>query len=368
MILKEIMLYAYCLPLTAPVRLPGTILTQREGLLVALHTDDGRTVWGEAAPLPGFSRESLEKVADGARVVAEEFRGKTPKEAHQCDEVAMRISPSLSFAFESALDALLAQESELPVHKYLHSEASEKVSLCMLLDGDDAALRAGLQKAFECGCRVLKLKVGRGTIESDIGRVTGVIEMMPPGCRLRLDANRAWHVAEAQRFCRAIPVSGIDFLEEPVKEYEELPVVQETTGVTCAVDETLQQLSRCIALKMAGGSDPEESTLRFVVEQAGALVWKPTLCLSPWSLDIDIKTPVVLSGAYESGIGTAAILARAAAFSGKVIAAGVDTYSRLAGDVLEPPLPLEFPEFSLTALEQVQDAVNLAKLKRLWHV
>ena len=47
-------LYRYQLPFTQPLTFHGKVEVAREGLLV--RVDKG---WGEIAPLPGFSRESL---------------------------------------------------------------------------------------------------------------------------------------------------------------------------------------------------------------------------------------------------------------------------------------------------------------------
>src|SRR5215210_9539023 len=56
-------LYRYSLPFSQPLKLEGTTLYRREGLLLRLAGDDGSEGWGETAPLPGFSMESLVEAA-----------------------------------------------------------------------------------------------------------------------------------------------------------------------------------------------------------------------------------------------------------------------------------------------------------------
>lgn len=104
------------------------------------------------------------------------------------------------------------------------------------------------------------------------------------------------------------------------------------------------------------------------VEAAHALVWKPSLCLPPWTLGIQMKAPVVLSGCYEAGPGTAALLEYAAACRGGNCAAGIDTYSRLADDVLDTRLPVAGAEADLQAVNAALETLNTHKLNRLWHV
>lgn len=365
MLLKEIELFSYRLPFSAPVALPGGTLTHREGMLVAVHAEDGQIAWGEAAPLPGFSTESLDSLVSRVRGVAEDLRGKSLEQARRYLGPGKAIPPSLYFALQSALDALAAREAGLSVNEFLHPGAPDTVPLCMLLDGDVAARIDGARSAAVSGCHVVKLKVGREPVETDIRVVGEITGLMPPGFRLRLDANRAWSLEDALQCCRAIPSACIECLEEPVRDYRQIPVIQDATGIACAVDETLQHLSRCVNSRAAGAPDPEEEALRSVVEQAGTLVWKPSLCLAPSLLNISTRVPLVLSGAYESGVGTAAILSYASAFSSRDVAAGVDTYSRLVSDVLDVPLPLSCSEVSLVAVEQARATVQTARLKRV---
>ncbi len=61
-------LYRYHLPLSEPLQSKGTTLRHREGLLVELAGDGGAVGWGEAAPLPGFSRENPDEAAEQAMI------------------------------------------------------------------------------------------------------------------------------------------------------------------------------------------------------------------------------------------------------------------------------------------------------------
>ena len=56
-------LVPYRLALRESVVWNGERRDHREGILLRLTDLEGRTGWGDAAPLPGFSRETL----DGAR-------------------------------------------------------------------------------------------------------------------------------------------------------------------------------------------------------------------------------------------------------------------------------------------------------------
>lgn len=57
--MRAAQLYRYRLPMDAGVVLRERRLTTRDGLLVRL-SENGREGWGDIAPLPGFSRETLD--------------------------------------------------------------------------------------------------------------------------------------------------------------------------------------------------------------------------------------------------------------------------------------------------------------------
>ena len=365
MIFNSVTAYSYKLSLKAPITLAGHRCAYREGVLLAAQMENGSVCWGEAAPLPGFSEESPGRVAEEARSVALHL-----KHSHAVSETSLPqgVSPSVYFAYQHILQSLSAREEGLPLRRYLNPEASDRVPLCVLIDGVGERSRIQFRRAFQRGYTTLKLKVGRSLLKEEAAFVCELLREGGPEISLRLDANRTWTREEALQFCQAVPVELIAFLEEPVREFQDLPFIQERTGVACAVDETLQALSRHVVCPGSGKSRGEAEQLRSVVEQARFLVWKPSLCLPISMLGIQSGVPVILSAAYETGVGTAAILAYAAAFSGSRWAAGVDTYTRLSSDILETPLPLNMPEIDLVACEGMGISVNPSRLKVLWHV
>jgi O-succinylbenzoate synthase len=87
---------------------------------------------------------------------------------------------------------------------------------------------------------------------------------------------------------------------------------------------------------------------------ARAVVLKPTLLgglsrtlrFAERASDLGMKP--VISSAYETGIGTAALVALAAGV-GEEAPAGLDTYRALAGDVLRPRLELPAPRVDVRA-------------------
>ena len=88
-----------------------------------------------------------------------------------------------------------------------------------------------------------------------------------------------------------------------------------------------------------------------------------TLRLAELALCLGV-TPVV-SSTYESGVGTAALVALAAGIGDQEIPAGLDPYRRLAGDVLETTLDLPAPGVGVRETAEASHRVDVRRLKAL---
>lgn len=323
----DVRLYRYALPLAGPLMLNGEAVTEREGVLVAVETSDGRTGWGEAAPLPGFSKESLDTVIrvlvrEAERLVDAPAPATLPALAARTN--ALAPVPSARFGLEAAL---CAAAGIMPPRLRPH------VAMNALLAGEDAVVVREAARVRESGYRCIKLKVGRGPAEAIVRRVAGVREALGPGIALRLDANRAWRFEEAVTLAGQLVPFGVAYVEEPLSDPDGLPDLIAHTALPVALDETVVERGRAVLKDVPG---------------AAALVLKPTLLGMSPTLDLiaaarEAGVTPVLSAAYESGVGMRVLVALAAA-SAPAAPVGLDTYRRLSEDVFEARLPLTGPE------------------------
>lgn len=204
----------------------------------------------------------------------------------------------------------------------------------------------------EAGYRSVKLKVGTRTVAEDAGLVRELGEGLGESISLRLDANRAWGYEEAAEFVGGTAGVRFEYVEEPLADPARLPGLVREFRVPVALDESLV------------GMEPEKVEETFAV----AFVLKPmllggiarTLRVARRALRLGV-TPV-LSSAYESGVGTAALVALAAGIGDRPVAAGVDPYRMLAEDVLETPLNLPAPGVDV---RETADASRTIEVRRL---
>jgi O-succinylbenzoate synthase len=352
-------LYHYSLPFSRPLVLEGTTLHHREGLLLRLSGDDGSQGWGEIAPLPGFSREGPDQAASQLRRLAASMTGRevTDEWVDQGGELVRdlgRAAPSVRFGLELAVWNLWAASSGRALPRLVAPSPRAEVPVNGLLSGAPVEVLEGARIMRDAGYRSVKLKVGAGTVAEDVGLVRALDDELGPGISLRLDANRAWSYEEAAELVRGSP--RFEYVEEPLADPARLPDLVRELGVPVALDESLVAM------------DPEALAKH---RYARAFVLKPTLLggisqtlrVAKRALDLGV-TPVV-SSAYESGVGTAALIALAAGIGDRPVPVGLDTYRTMEGDVLETPLRLPAPSVDVREAAETSRKVDVRGLEKL---
>lgn len=325
-------LFEYCLPLRAPLSLGTRTLRKRRGLLLRVEGPDGTVGWGEAAPLPGFSAETMAEVRVQGHRLVDELSGTDL--ATSTLEDLLRSLPlddlpaSLRFCAESAVVHLWADSRAESVVQALGGRRSW-VALNALITESASDLEGQAERLRQAGYRAVKLKVGRGAVETDVARVKTLHGVLGEEVTLRLDANRAWTFEEAVSFAERLGDVPLAYLEEPLRSPTRLVELITTTGLPVALDETTREMS------------PEGLSDYLPLR---AVVLKPTLLgglslTCQWARQARKREILpVISSSYESGVGLRMLAALAASLP--TAPAGLSTYDRLGADVLTPRLPL----------------------------
>lgn len=316
--MRHASVYRYRVPMDAGVVLRNQRLKTREGLIVRLQ-DGERQGWGEAAPLPGFSRETLAEVESAvcAALAGWVEHGVAAQDA---------LPPSAAFGLSCALAEC---DQSLP-----DAADYRKAPLC---SGDPDELFAMLQGLP--GEKVAKVKVGLYEAVRDGMIVTLLLEALPD-LKLRLDANRSWTRAKADGFARYVAPelrSRIAFLEEPCKTRDESRAFARATGIAIAWDESVREADFRVAAEPG------------VV----AIVIKPTLVgsLSRCRQLVDdahrAGLTAVISSSIESSLGLTQ-LARVARWLTPDTLPGLDTLELMQAQVIrawpQSALPLQHVE------------------------
>ncbi|CAH6948126.1 o-succinylbenzoate synthase [Vibrio chagasii] len=219
-------LYRYQLPMDSGVVLRDNKLNERVGYIVRLECD-GKSGFGEVAPLPGFSQEDAEQAGIQLQNELELWSHNKPNTP--LDE----LYPSVAFGFSMALMELQGE---------LNAEGNYQAA--PLCTGDPDELIPVLNEME--GEKVAKVKVGLYEAIRDGMLVSLFLESIPD-LTLRLDANRAWKPEKAKQFIKYISPSlrqRISFIEEPCQKPEDSLAFAIDHGVAIAWDETLQEAVR----------------------------------------------------------------------------------------------------------------------------
>ncbi|MBD1391347.1 o-succinylbenzoate synthase [Neiella sp. HB171785] len=289
--------YCYDIPLTQPLQLAHGRLQQRQGLLLKFADQSGFYHWGEAAPLPGFSRETLTDAIDALwswldRQLSFE-----------------QLPPSIQFAIDMAT-----------------SVVTERLAKTAEVSTQSVPLAAQLVTANETPQQLAplaKLKIGSANVDADINRFNQ-LQRQFPATRWRLDCNQQCSLQQAEQFCHNVDLSVIDFIEEPCSHLDET-VALAAQGVPVALDETIQ--SNQVELAMFSG-------LR-------ALVCKPTLvgaltrCQQWQQFCQQHELAFIVSACFESNL-TNDYLARLAKLWAPEQIPGLDTLKALGADLIHP--------------------------------
>ena len=87
----------------------------REVLLLGLSDADGNTGWGEAAPLPGFTPETLDEAGQGILDWLDDD-----------ERIEPPATPTARAAVDGALLHLAARSAGLPLHRHLAPDSPER--------------------------------------------------------------------------------------------------------------------------------------------------------------------------------------------------------------------------------------------------
>jgi o-succinylbenzoate synthase len=181
------------------------------------------------------------------------------------------------------------------------------------------------------GARTAKVKVAEKgqSLSDDLARVEAVRDALGPGGRVRVDANGAWGVDGAVAASAALEraAGGLEYVEQPVAEVDDLARVRRRVDVPVAADESIRRAEDPLRVARAGAADVA------VLKVAPLGGVRAALRIAE-----DIGLPCVVSSAIESSVGLAAGLALAGALPELPHACGLGTATLLAGDVVAAPL------------------------------
>ncbi len=354
--LADLKIYRFDIPLARTLILKNIKLTTRSGLLIALIDDRGNLGYGEISPLPGLHQESM---ADALVWLQKNKRPilqmQFPRECRDMNGTFEKLlaplsaPPSARFGIEMAVLNLFAARGKTTLSSFLNDSPQKTIYINGLLSGSEEDILAMAKSRTQEGYETVKLKVGKKDLQGEINIVDKIRQTIGDKMKLRLDANRAWTLAEAVQFGRAVAHLRIEYIEEPLRDFTQSAEFFRETNIPIALDETLVHI------------DFEKTKIPPGVK---ALILKPSVI---GGIEKAVRLIVnakkrgmmpVLSSAFYSGVGLAALVQIAAAFIPGKIAMGLDTHKWLNGDVLQKPFTVTGGKISTDDISRQSMEVN----------
>ncbi len=339
----------YRIPFRSPFITAHGALTERVGVLVAVHTDAGFVGNGEIAPLPAHNGAHLAEALHALSRLVHELRGRDIADilrflVVQCRENQLPVA--LLCGLETALLDVCGQASgqsiaELLVRDYPCEQASgqsvtprTRIPVNAVISGvttEMAVTKA--QSAIAAGFTCLKLKVmdaSQATIER-MAAIRAAIGSVP---RLRLDANEGWNFEQACWMLTQCATYDIQYVEQPLpaSDLTGMARLRRISPIPLAADEALSGLTSARRVLDAEAAD----VLILKPQLAGGL----RVCRQIIQQASQRRIACVITSTLEAGIGVAAALHLAAASPEVTMACGLATLDLLEDDLLYDGLPV----------------------------
>lgn len=247
MIIQSVEAFRQSTPLKKPFKTALRTVYDAESIIVRIGCSDGSVGWGEAPSTMAITGDSLEGIESAIKnTMAPLLTGASLLSYEgilQTIHHSMIGNSSAKAAVDMAVYDLVAQRCGLPLYQFLGGykdriETDFTVSLNTPEEmGEDAV------RYVRDGFNVLKIKVGKDSIQKDLERIAEIRRCVGSEIKIRVDANQGWQVKDAIRAIRRIEDRGlnVELVEQPVKaaDIEGLKMVTDAVETTIMADESV---------------------------------------------------------------------------------------------------------------------------------
>jgi O-succinylbenzoate synthase len=280
----------------------------------------------------------LSELLDVARVVSlplsTRFRGIDTREALLLQGPVgwTEFSPFVEYDDAEAVAWLRAALDFGWREPFLPPSAPTRIRVNATLPAVDADSVEGVLARFP-GCRTVKVKVAEAgqELSDDVARVSRARDYLGPDGRIRIDANGAWNLDEAEHAIHALAEFDLEYVEQPCATIDELAQIRKRVkymGIPIAADESVRKSEDPIAVARAKAAD----ILILKAQPLGGI---------ERALEIieEAGLPVVISSALDTSIGISMGAYLAASIPGGLAYdCGLATAALLAADITDQPL------------------------------
>ena len=235
--------------LKAPLKNPFITSLRRvdalEDLVVIVECDGGSVGYGEGAPTPVITGETMGSMVATIEYIKPFILG---LEIENFELILNNIHSKIlknttaKSALEIALYDLKAKAVKQPLYKMLGGTQTKFRTDITISMGDIDKMITDSLDAVVLGYDTLKIKIGDNP-QKDVERIIAIDAALDENIALRLDANQGWTAQESVTLLHALEKQGIiaEFIEQPVgaDDFEGLKYIKERVQTPILADESI---------------------------------------------------------------------------------------------------------------------------------
>ncbi len=239
----------YTQTLKAPLKTPFITSLRRvdalEDLVVIVECDNGTVGYGEGAPTPQITGETMGSMQACIAYIKPHIVGLNIEDF---DTIIKRVhslilkNTTAKSALEIALYDLKSKSEKLPLYRMLGGNKTSFRTDITISMGTVEKMICDAQNAIALGYNTLKIKIGDNP-QKDVERVTAIRNALESSIKLRLDANQGWTAKESVALLHALERQDIvaEFIEQPVAadDIEGLKYIKERVQTPLLADESI---------------------------------------------------------------------------------------------------------------------------------
>ncbi|MGE6299581.1 dipeptide epimerase [Guptibacillus hwajinpoensis] len=238
--------FSVSVPLKKPFKTALSTVTNAEAIIVKITAGE-YVGYGEAPPTVVITGESLASIDSAIQhVVKPKLVGMDLTEYESVMytlQKSMIGNTSAKAAVDMAIYDLLAKRSQLPLYQFLGGYRNALETDYTVSVNEPVEMATDAVQYIKDGFSILKVKVGKDTIQNDLSRIKEIRKRVQNDAVIRLDANQGWTAKEAIYAIRKMEDEGlnIELVEQPVhaKDIEGLRKVTDAVYTPIMADESV---------------------------------------------------------------------------------------------------------------------------------
>ena len=241
--IESLDIYPIKLPMVRPFRIALGAISEYEGVLVRVRLSNGTNGWGEAAPEPTITGETMRT----AWTILERLRPHVlGKDALKMEDILHDLNravlghPSAKAAIDLALHDALARSANLPLNAMLGRQLTElETTQTVGLENVDETVKqaSALRKD---GVTKMKIKIG-GRPKDDVERIRAIRDRLGNEFDLTVDANQGYSVRQAISTLKELERYDVEYCEQSVhyRDINGLAEVRRESPIPIMADESV---------------------------------------------------------------------------------------------------------------------------------